>query len=392
MKILRRKIQGATYMPPNPYDRGPEDKDEPKSESVTDKFQITFDTVIEIDNNGDWAPVDEEFKFLKSSDSKDGNWYSDEYPSAMVADMDAIIDAFDQVVTPEIDAEPHAAGKYTISGTAYLVFNSEIEYDYEESEDDYGSDWKSKVDITDVESKFSLRDSDLTNFKIEANVSSASIPRDRENTTYDIIYAGDELDDEYEPYTGEHDEYEDVWDSIADIDQEFTSANTSINSSKLPALFSLVEFDPETVNVDYGGGRFDNVADYLTDFDVVNLVIDPFNRNKKHNRDAINLIRDHGGADSATCSNVLNVIKEPENRRQVLENMKKLVKPGGKIYITVYEGDGTGEAGATSSGYQLRRKTKEYLDEIREVFPDAERKGKLISATNSGKMPNTPTL
>lgn len=195
-----------------------------------------------------------------------------------------------------------------------------------------------------------------------------------------IIYC--DTDDSYEEYQGEHDQYEDVWDSIKGIDQEFTSENTSINSTKLPAIFNMVSFEPETINIDYGGGKFDNVADYLTQYDVINMVLDPFNRSKAHNREVINLIREHGGADTATCSNVLNVIKEPQNRIGVLENMKKLVRPGGKIYITVYEGSGKGNEGETKSGYQLNKKTADYMDEILQVFPNATRKGKLITAIN----------
>ena len=104
-----------------------------------------------------------------------------------------------------------------------------------------------------------------------------------------------DADDSYEEYQGEHDQYEDVWDSIKDIDQEFTSENTSINSTKVPAVFHMVSFEPDTVNVDYGGGRYDSAADYLTQYDVINMVLDPFNRSKAHNREVINLIREHGG-------------------------------------------------------------------------------------------------
>ena len=197
----------------------------------------------------------------------------------------------------------------------------------------------------------------------------------------DDIYGAVE-EEPYEEYTGEHDQYEDVWDEIKEIDQEFTSENTSINAKNLPAIFNMVSFEPGTVNVDYGGGRYDNVAEYLTKYDVINMVLDPFNRSKAHNREVINLVRDHGGADTATCSNVLNVIKEPENRMQVLRNMSKLVRPGGKIYITVYEGSGKADEKATKSGYQLNRKTAEYMDEIQQVFPNAVRKGKLITAIN----------
>lgn len=180
--------------------------------------------------------------------------------------------------------------------------------------------------------------------------------------------------------TNSADNYED---DIQEIGQEFTSENTSINSGRLPAVFNMVSFEPGTVNIDYGGGRFDNVAEYLTQYDVVNLVYDPYNRTAEHNKEVIRLIREHGGADTATCSNVLNVIKEPEVRLNVLNNIKKLVKPNGTIYITVYEGKGNNAEGPTKSGYQLNRKTADYMDEIQQVFPDATRKGKLVIATNT---------
>lgn len=186
--------------------------------------------------------------------------------------------------------------------------------------------------------------------------------------------------------TSTQDEFEQYEDDIKEIDQEFTSENTSINSTKLPAVFKMISFEPGTVNLDFGGGRFDNVADYLTQYDVINLVYDPYNRTKEHNQEVVSTLKKAGGADSATCSNVLNVIKEPEVRQNVLQNIKKLVKPNGKIYITVYEGTGKGDEGPTKSGYQLNKKTADYLEEIQQVFPDATRKGKLIQATNSGSV------
>ena len=177
--------------------------------------------------------------------------------------------------------------------------------------------------------------------------------------------------------------WDDYEDDIQEIDQEFTSENTSINSGKLPAIFKMINLEPGTINIDYGGGRFDNVAEYLTQYDVVNLVYDPYNRSKEHNQEVIRTVKAAGGADTATCSNVLNVIKEPEVRQNVLQNIRKLVKPNGSVYITVYEGSGKGNEGPTKSGYQLNRRTADYLEEVKQVFPDAVRKGKLIVATNS---------
>ena len=195
----------------------------------------------------------------------------------------------------------------------------------------------------------------------------------------DSVYSAQQSDQDEE--LSQHEDQH--LDDIQEINQEFTSENTSINSKKLPALFKMVSFQPGTINLDMSGGKFDNVADYLLEYDVINLVYDPYNRTKAHNREVVKTIRNAGGADTATCSNVLNVIKEPEARLAVLKNISKLTKSGAPVYITVYEGRGDRREGPTKSGYQLNRKTADYLDEIQQVFPDAERKGKLIIAHNS---------
>ena len=168
-------------------------------------------------------------------------------------------------------------------------------------------------------------------------------------------------------------------DDPEETDQQYSSAATSINSSKLPALFSMVDFKEGSINLDYGGGRFDNVAEYLQDkYGATNLVYDKYNRSADHNREVLNQIRQSGGADTVTCSNVLNVIAEESERLAVLRNCKRYLKSGGTCYITVYEGNGKGEGAPTKSGYQLNRKTKDYEDEIKKVFSSVTRKGKLF--------------
>ena len=169
-------------------------------------------------------------------------------------------------------------------------------------------------------------------------------------------------------------------DELETADQKISSAATSINSSKLPAIFRMVKFQPDTMNLDYGGGRFDNAAEELAKMNVTNLVYDPYNRSSEHNSEVLKQVRTNGGADTVTISNVLNVIAEPEARQTVLRNAKKLVKPGGKVYITVYEGNKSGSGAETKAGYQLNKDTKDYVDEISQVFDNVTRKGKLIIA------------
>lgn len=167
---------------------------------------------------------------------------------------------------------------------------------------------------------------------------------------------------------------------IEDTEQEYTSANTSINASKLPAIFKLVNLPSGSINLDFGGGRYDNASEYLATKDVTNLIYDPYNRSSEHNKNVLDTIRKNNGADTATCSNVLNVIKEENARHIVIQNIYNLLKSNGTAYFTVYEGTGKGNEGSTKSGYQLNRKTVDYVDEIKEVFPDVNRKGKLIIA------------
>lgn len=172
-------------------------------------------------------------------------------------------------------------------------------------------------------------------------------------------------------------------DELEHPDQEYDSAATSINSNKLPAIYKMVNFEPGKVYLDFGGGKFDNGVYFVKDKGATLLVYDPYNRSDEHNKQVLAELEENGGADAGLNSNVLNVIKEREARLAVLKNLKRLVKPGGDIYITVYEGTGKGNEGPTKAGYQLNRKTEGYMDEVQQVFPNATRKGKLIKATNA---------
>ena len=59
--------------------------------------------------------------------------------------------------------------------------------------------------------------------------------------------------------------------------QNYTSANTSINSTKVPAVFRKADFCKGTVNLDMGGGKYDTATEYLEGKGVENLILDPYN-------------------------------------------------------------------------------------------------------------------
>ena len=161
-------------------------------------------------------------------------------------------------------------------------------------------------------------------------------------------------------------------------DQEFTSKSTSINKNQLPAIFSKVDWQPGTKNIDVGGGKFDNAeTDYLKTKGVENAIHDKYNRSDEHNASVHK--PDH--YDTATISNVLNVIKEPHHRQAVLQRAHDNLKPGGKVHITTYGAPKSGPSGADS--WQESRKLKDYHDEVKQVFPDAQIQNGMIVGTKA---------
>ena len=178
---------------------------------------------------------------------------------------------------------------------------------------------------------------------------------------------------------------DDLWDAPT---QKVTSADTSINSSKLPAGYTKLKkmgaFKPGQRVVDIGGGRFDNAVEDLAKQDVELQVYDPFNRTPDHNKAVKELVAD-GGADVAVSNNTLNVIEEPENIKRVIQQAENAIKPGDKAYFTVYAGDGSGKGKITSKGYQRNEPTSDYVSRVEEVFGkgNVQIKGDLITATKN---------
>ena len=138
--------------------------------------------------------------------------------------------------------------------------------------------------------------------------------------------------------------------------QKYTSADTSINSTKLPAIYRMIfgKIKETEAVLDYGCGKF---------FDNYNLPknyfgYDPFNR-----ADASVLNRTY---DVSLCSNVLNVIMEKEIRLDVLRTLKGI---SNKSIITIYEGNKSGIGRVTKKDcYQLNKKRCDYFPEREEIF------------------------
>lgn len=171
-----------------------------------------------------------------------------------------------------------------------------------------------------------------------------------------------------------------IEDNDRPVEQAISSAKTSLR--QVPALFKDKNVQFGDVNIDIGGGKFDLATEFLAERGTQNLVFDPYNRGEATNRATLDFLRDGSRADTATNANVLNVIAEAPARANVILEMAKAIKPDGKAYFMVYEGDGSGVGRETSAGWQNNRKTADYMDEIKRYFDSVERRGKLIIASN----------
>ena len=167
--------------------------------------------------------------------------------------------------------------------------------------------------------------------------------------------------------------------------QEITSADTSINSERLPAGYNnLIKknvFKKGQSVIDIGGGKFDNAVEKLKTLGARLYVYDPFNRTQEHNDRVVEAVAD-GAADIAVSNNTLNVINEDANVMRVIAQAHNALKQNGKAYFTVYEGDRSGVSKLTSKGFQRNLPTTAYIDAVKKVFGEQVRKqGNLIVAT-----------
>ena len=154
--------------------------------------------------------------------------------------------------------------------------------------------------------------------------------------------------------------------------QTHTSAATSINAAKLPKVYSVSEFTPGEIILDYGCGRYtDHIRAALPER-VQYYPLDPYNQPAAVNNRTRNAIRTAISAGlpiTVICSNVLNVIDSDEEVQRIARVIRATAGiSGGRYLVTVYEGNRTGCGRETKADcYQRNERTHEYLP----LFPGA---------------------
>lgn len=164
--------------------------------------------------------------------------------------------------------------------------------------------------------------------------------------------------------------------------QKYSSAETSINKNKIPALYKIVEkyITENSIILDYGAGKYNTGVEYYKNKNITVLPYDKYNRSEESNAKTFDSIKKMNGVNVCLCANVLNVIAENDVIIDILEDIYNNLNVHGTLFLNVYEGDRSGKGKPTCKGYQRNAKINEYIPFLKMVFPLVERKGKLLIA------------
>ena len=136
---------------------------------------------------------------------------------------------------------------------------------------------------------------------------------------------------------------------VINMAQLHTSADTSINRNKLPAIYGKARkhgyLKANMTVLDYGCGKFPQLAKtYLESIGAWFTGYDKYNLSNNENAMAFHYGINTGYA-LVLCSNVLNVIDDDEEMKNVIKNCIDLTK--GNAIFTVYEKDKSGNGQET---------------------------------------------
>lgn len=148
--------------------------------------------------------------------------------------------------------------------------------------------------------------------------------------------------------------------------QTHTSAATSINAHKLPRVYNLATFTPGEIILDFGCGKYTDHIQKALPEGVTYYPYDPYNQPQAvnyHSTVAIDIARDTGHPVTVICSNVLNVIDSAEGVAATAALIETIArKTGGRLLVTVYEGDRSGNGRETGPDqWQRNERTADYL-------------------------------
>lgn len=144
--------------------------------------------------------------------------------------------------------------------------------------------------------------------------------------------------------------------------QNYTSKETSINSTKLPAVYNREKFEAGSRILDYGCGKYtSHIREAVSGCFWYGY--DKYNQDEATNAATEREMK--SGFDYAICSNVLNVIDDDYSIRRIIKRLCECAK---RVIFKIYEGDGSGIGRETKNDcWQRNEKTSVYAEMIRSL-------------------------
>ena len=154
-----------------------------------------------------------------------------------------------------------------------------------------------------------------------------------------------------------------------------SSKNTSINTTKLPAVYNKIDFDllKNSTLVDYGCGRPETqklIREHLSYYNINFVPYDPYWCTEEQNKYALTVLN-KGDYNIFVSTNVLNVL-EDEPLIGALGYINMLGKMAYEnanwdkhFFVSVYEGNGSGIGKISKKDcYQRNEKTSKYCERL----------------------------
>lgn len=152
--------------------------------------------------------------------------------------------------------------------------------------------------------------------------------------------------------------------------QTITSKNTSVNTTKLPYIYSHINWKAikdkwnKVIIIDYGCGRaIKHIVDYVTPFGISYIGFDPYWGPITDKEDITALIDSYKRQNIMPviiCSNVLNVIPELDEMWKTKQYIQQFNIP---YFIKIYEGNKSGVGGESKPYcWQWNQSTRYYME------------------------------